>query len=70
MSTVIVFDAAGGRKGGMGARQVGLEVVVMEYKLGLFSEGRGKKKKQAPIFARPSRQRFRQSPYRLKWILN
>lgn len=35
MSTVIVFDAAGRREGGMGARWVGLEVVVMEYKLGL-----------------------------------
>lgn len=34
MSTVIVFDATDGREGGMGARQVGLEVVVMEYKWG------------------------------------
>lgn len=34
MSTVIVFDAMNRREGGLGARRVGLEVVVMEYKLG------------------------------------
>lgn len=61
MSTVIVFDAAGGRRGGMGARRVGLEVLVMEYKLGL--PGFGRYEKNAGVH-------FRRSPYRLKWILN
>lgn len=49
MSTVIVFDAAGGRKGGKGARQVGLEVVVMEYKLGLPVFWRYEKKYRRPF---------------------
>lgn len=55
----------------MGARRFGLEVLVMEYKLGMpVCLKVGKKYIQAPIFARPSGQHFSQPPYQLKWILN
>lgn len=41
----------------MGARRVGLEVLVMEYKLGMpvfLKVGEKKEKIQAPVFAKPS----------------
>lgn len=41
----------------MGARRVGLEVLVMEYKLGMpvfLKVGKKKEKIQAPVFAKPS----------------
>lgn len=70
MLTVIVFDATDRREGGTGARQVGLEVVVMEYKWGTACFQKVGKAVYMSISARALKRRFSQPPYQLKWILN
>lgn len=66
-STVIVFDAAGRREGGIGLRRLSFKVIVMESKLAL------------PVFRENNTVRFglghhngvfKATPSQFKWILN